>query len=201
MPRVRLRRRNHYKVAARRRIAPASSRALQHESSGGGIVKRTLILGIGNTLLGDEGAGVHALERIRALLGDAPDVDVLDGGTLAFMLLPTLEQYQRLIVIDAAQLNGPAGTVAAFEGEAYDEFLGRPRRSVHEVGLCDLMSMARLSDCLPERRALIGVQPEFVDWSETCSAPVAAALDEIALIAVGCVRRWRAEATTEQAAA
>lgn len=158
-------------------------------------MKRTLILGIGNSLLGDEGAGVHALERIRPLLGDAADVDVLDGGTLAFMLLPTLEQYQRLIVIDAAQLDGPAGTVELFEDEAYDEFLGRPRRSAHEVGLCDLMIMARLSDCFPERRALIGVKPEFIDWSETCSPPVAAALEEVAQIAVGCVHRWR-EATT-----
>ena len=156
-------------------------------------MKRTLILGIGNTLLGDEGAGVHALEHIRALLGDATDVDLLDGGTLAFTLLPTLEQYQRLIVIDAAQLEGPAGTVAAFESEDYDHFLGRPRRSVHEVGLCDLMHMARLTDCLPERRALIGIQPEFIDWSETCSPPVDAALDEVAQIAVGYVRRWREE--------
>jgi hydrogenase maturation protease len=154
-------------------------------------VKRTLILGIGNTLLGDEGAGVHALEPIRARLGDATDVDVLDGGTLAFMLLPTLEQYQRLVVLDAAQLNGPAGTVELFEDEAFDEFLGRPRRSAHEVGLCDLMIMARLSDCFPERRALIGIQPEFVDWSETCSPPVAAGLEQAAQYAVDCVRRWR----------
>jgi hydrogenase maturation protease len=163
-------------------------------------LKRTLILGIGNTLLGDEGAGVHALERIRVLLGDATDVDLLDGGTLAFMLLPTLEQYQRLIVLDAAQLDGPAGTVACFEDEAFDEFLGRPRRSVHEVGLCDLMSMARLTECHPERRALIGIQPEFIDWSETCSPPVAAALEEVAQSAVAFVRRWREETQGKVAA-
>jgi hydrogenase maturation protease len=156
-------------------------------------LKRTLILGIGNTLLGDEGAGVHALERTRELLGDAADVDVLDGGTLAFTLLPTLEQYQRLIVLDAAQLEAPAGTVEAFEGAAMDQFLGRPRRSVHEVGLCDLMSMALLSGCFPERRALIGIQPEFIDWSETCSPPVAAALEEVAQSAVAFVRRWNEE--------
>lgn len=173
---------------------------MQHESSGGGILTRTLILGIGNTLLGDEGAGVHALERIRVLLGDATDVDLLDGGTLCFMLLPTLEQYQRLIVLDAAMIDGPAGTVESYEGAAYDKFLGRPRHSVHEVGLCDLMSMAKLSGCFPEHRAIIGIKPEFIDWSETCSPPVAAALDEVAQRAVAFVRRWDDEHAARNAA-
>jgi hydrogenase maturation protease len=158
-------------------------------------LKTTLILGIGNTLLGDEGAGVHALGRIRERLGgDASDVDLLDGGTLSFTLLPTLEAYERLIVLDSAQLNAPAGTVACFEGPAMDEFLGRPRRSVHEVGLCDLMNMAQLSGCFPSRRALVGIQPELIDWSEACSGPVAAAIDDAAAQVVALVRRWRAEA-------
>jgi hydrogenase maturation protease len=170
------------------------------QQTGGDSLKSTLVIGIGNTLLGDEGAGVHALERVRALLGDATDVDLIDAGTLCFTLLPTLEAYRRLVVLDAAQLHAPAGTVASFEGLAMDEFLGRPRRSVHEVGLCDLMDMARLSGCFPQQRALIGIQPEFIDWSETCSAPVAAALDDAAQRAVGFVRRWDAEAATKVAA-
>jgi hydrogenase maturation protease len=163
-------------------------------------LKSTLILGIGNTLLGDEGAGVHALERIRTLLDDDADVDLLDGGTLCFMLLPTLEAYRRLIVLDAAQLNAPSGTVQSFEGPAMDEFLGRPRRSVHEVGLCDLMNMAQLSGCFPQHRALVGIQPEFIDWSETCSPPVATALDDAAERAVALVRRWNLEEATRAAA-
>lgn len=157
-------------------------------------MQTTLILGIGNTLLGDEGSGVHVLEHIRAQLGDDPDVELLDGGTLAFTLLPTLEKFERLIVLDAAQLESPAGTVAAFEGPAMDEFLGRPRRSVHEVGLCDLMNMAQLSGCFPARRALIGIQPGYIGWSETCTPPVVAALEDAAARAVALVRRWRDEA-------
>jgi hydrogenase maturation protease len=163
-------------------------------------LKSTLILGIGNTLLGDEGAGVHALDRIRALLGDDSDVDLLDGGTLAFTLLPTLESYRRLIVLDAAQLGASAGAVESFEGRAMDEFLGRPRRSVHEVGLCDLMTMAQLSGCFPEHRALVGIQPEYIDWSEKCSPPVEASLDEVARRAVEFVRRWDIEDAARDAA-
>ena len=179
---------------------PAIARSAPEDTPGGDSLKSTLVLGIGNTLLGDEGAGVHALERVRALLGDATDVELIDAGTLCFTLLPTLEAYRRLIVLDAAQLNAVAGTVASFEGPAMDEFLGRPRRSVHEVGLCDLMDMARLSGCFPQHRVLIGIQPEFVDWSECCSPPVEAALEEAARRAVDCVHRWDAEEAAKAAA-
>jgi hydrogenase maturation protease len=162
-------------------------------------LNRTLILGIGNTLLGDEGAGVHALEHIARRLGPDADVDLVDGGTLSFTLLPMLESYERLIVLDSAQLGGPAGTVQCFESTTMDEFLGRPRRSVHEVGLCDLMNMARLSGCFPAKRALIGIQPEFIDWSENCSAAVGAALPVAADHVVALLERW--DENTETVAA
>ena len=150
----------------------------------------TLVLGIGNTLLGDEGAGVHAARRLGELAGGRHGLQLLDAGTLSFTLLPTLENHDRLIVLDAAQLGAPPGTVKCFESAAMDEFLGRPRQSVHEVGLCDLMNMARLAGCFPARRALIGIQPEFVDWSNSPSDAVAAALDRAAGVALDLLDRW-----------
>ena len=61
-----------------------------------------------------------------------------------------------------------AGAIAPFEGAAMDEFLrSTRRRTVHEVGLIDLLDMARLRDCLPPRRALLCIQPGRIDWSET----------------------------------
>jgi hydrogenase maturation protease len=73
-----------------------------------------------------------------------------------------------------------------------DEFLqSSRRRSVHEVGLIDLLDMARLQDCLPLRRALLCIQPQRIDWCETLSAPVAAALTGAARMAEATLRRWR----------
>jgi hydrogenase maturation protease len=157
-----------------------------------------LILGIGNTLLGDEGAGVHALQRLHADSGNGT-VELLDAGTLGFNLLPTLEVHPRLIVIDAAELDAPPGTVRVFEGPAMDKFLARPRRSVHEVGIGDLLQMLRLGDNLPAWRALVGVQPLLIDWSEHLSPAVARSLDEMAAQVRALVARWNAQAA--QAAA
>ena len=152
----------------------------------------TLVLGLGNTLLGDDGAGVHAARRVAELGGRRPGLEFLDGGTLGFTLLPALQDHDRLIVLDAARLDAAPGTVRYFESGAMDEFLGRPRRSVHEVGLSDLLAMARLTGRLPARRALIGIQPEVVDWSDGPSKAVNAALDHAARLALELLDRWDA---------
>ena len=72
-----------------------------------------------------------------------------------------------------------------------DEFLtSTRRRSVHEVGLIDLLDMARLQGCLPRRRALLCIQPCRIDWSETLSTSVARALPEAARQAQVLLQRW-----------
>jgi hydrogenase maturation protease len=134
----------------------------------------TLVLGIGNTLLGDEGAGVHTVRALATRHADREDIRFLDGGTLGFTLAAAIESVRRLIVVDAAELETRPGTVRVFEGEAMDRFLGSTRRrSVHEVGLLDLMAVARLCERLPPRRALVGIQPQSVDWAEAPTPAVA----------------------------
>jgi hydrogenase maturation protease len=154
---------------------------------------KTVVLGIGNTLLGDEGAGVHALRALETRAGDLADVEYLDGGTLSFTLAAAIEEADQLIVLDAAQLNAVPGTVQLFEDDAMDRFLGNRRKaSVHEVGLIDLMVMARLAGRFPERRALIGIQPEYLDWAEAPTAAVAAAIPQVCDLALDVLERWRA---------
>ncbi|MGD8378058.1 MAG: HyaD/HybD family hydrogenase maturation endopeptidase [Gammaproteobacteria bacterium] len=131
-----------------------------------------LVLGIGNNLLSDDGAGIHVVEGLRT--GGCPaNVTLLDGGTLSFTLLEAVEEAATLIVVDAANLDAPPGTVRSFEGDAMDAFLGSGGgRSVHEVSLLDLLAMARLRDRLPARRVLIGIQPECTNWGDVASPPV-----------------------------
>jgi hydrogenase maturation protease len=73
-----------------------------------------------------------------------------------------------------------------------DEFLKTSRRrTVHEVGLIDLLDMARLLGCLPDRRALLCIQPGRIDWCETLSAPVTEAMPEAARRARATLERWK----------
>ena len=153
---------------------------------------RTLVLGIGNTLLTDEGAGVHSVRRLEAESEAGDGVDFLDGGTLSFSLAGPIAESNALIVIDASELGRSPGSVEAFVGERMDRFLGtKPKRSVHEVGLLDLMQIARLTGSLPERRALIGIQPASLDWGERPSVPVEAAIGVACERARELIDAWR----------
>lgn len=138
-----------------------------------------LVLGIGNPLMRDDGVGVQVARRMVAETRDLPGVQCLDGGTLGYLLAGYLEGVQGLIVVDAARMKAVPGTVAVFENEDMDRFLStHPNRSVHEVGLADLMVMALLAGDLPRRRALVGVQPEETGWGTDLSGKVA---DSVAL--------------------
>jgi hydrogenase maturation protease len=153
----------------------------------------TLILGIGNTLLSDEGAGIHALNLTRSEYADIPNLTFVDGGTLSFTLAAWIEDCDSLVVFDAAELQMPAGSVKTFAGADMDAFLGAAKRSAHEVGLMDLMDIARLTDHLPANRALIGIQPEHMDWGMQPTRAVHRALPIAVNEAVKLIETWNNE--------
>jgi hydrogenase maturation protease len=151
---------------------------------------RTLVLGFGNVLLSDDGAGIRLVERLRSELG-ADAAEFVDGGTLSFSLLPYVEATHSMLVIDAADVGGEPGTICLFEGAVMDEFLKTSRRrTVHELGLIDLIDMARLLDCLPDQRALLCIQPGRIEWCEDLSGAVAEVMPEASRRASATLERW-----------
>ena len=150
----------------------------------------TLILGIGNTLLSDEGAGIHALNLLQSSHPDLQNLTYIDGGTLSFTLAAYIEDCDNLIVFDAAELKAPPGTVRTMAGGEMDAFLGTARRSPHEVGLLDLFDIARLTESLPENRALIGIQPATIEWGMSPTPAVAKGLPCAVEQAVDLLGQW-----------
>ena len=151
----------------------------------------TLILGIGNTLLTDEGAGIHALNLFQSYHSSFNNFTCIDGGTLSFTLATYIEDCDNLVVFDAAELKSPAGTVKAMAGAEMDRFLGAARRSPHEVGLLDLFDIARLTDSLPANRALVGIQPGSMGWGMSPTAAVEQALPAAVKEAVMLLESWK----------
>lgn len=152
---------------------------------------KILVLGIGNTLLTDEGVGIVAMRELETRFGKHEDMEFLDGGTLSFTLAVPISECNALLVIDAAELGAAPGTVRSFVGDEMDRFLGENHKSsVHEVGLLDLRSISLLTGHWPEQRALIGVQPEVVGWGETLTSLVAAAMPEVCKIAADIIDRF-----------
>ena len=165
------------------------------------IQNRILVLGIGNTLLSDEGAGIHALNLMKSTFAGQTGFTFLDGGTLSFTLAAWIEDCRNLIVFDAAELHMPAGTVKTFESADMDAFLGAAKRSAHEVGLMDLMDIARLTGHLPTNRALIGIQPEDMHWGMQPTEKVAQALPKAVEQAAMLVQTWNTSLSNRAATA
>jgi len=104
--------------------------------------KKTLVLGLGNVLMGDEGIGVYvvrAVEQKLAELGLLGDVECLDGGTGGFTLLEPLEDADRIILIDAANDGNAIGTVSRTTPRFSRDY--PPTLTAHDVGMKDLLDM------------------------------------------------------------
>jgi hydrogenase maturation protease len=152
---------------------------------------RTLVLGLGNTLLSDEGAGVYVVRELERREPGNPDVEFMDGGTLSFTLAGPIESSQALIVVDTAQLDAAPGTIAVFEGEAMDEFVTTGKKtSVHEVSLMDLLAVTHLEGHLPQQRALVGIQPGVIDWGDGPTDAVATAIPKACEMVLQIMERW-----------
>jgi hydrogenase maturation protease len=153
----------------------------------------TLILGLGNVLLTDEGAGAAVLRALEPLAESDPRLSLQDGGTLSFTLAGPIAEASRLVVVDAANLGQPPGSVRVLQDADMDAQLAQHATSVHEVSLSDLFDIARLTESLPARRALVGIQPERIEWGSELSAPVAAAVPRAVAEIEALLRRWDLE--------
>jgi hydrogenase maturation protease len=109
--------------------------------------KKTLVLGLGNILLQDEGLGVHVVQEMQKMEWPS-NIELLDGGTGGFVLLSLFNEYEQFIIIDAALSHETQGTIKVIEPKFAKDF---PRSlSTHELGLKDLIESAQLLGKMPK---------------------------------------------------
>jgi hydrogenase maturation protease len=155
--------------------------------------KKVLVMGVGNTLLQDDGIGVHVTESLKMSQQSAPDVSFIDGGTIGLSLLPEIEDADAVIIVDASEIGEPPGSMRIFRNAEIDQQLSGKKRTVHEVALSDLFSAAAIRGRCPEERALIAIQPGSTDWGLEPTADVQAAIPGACEAISTMTRRWRDE--------
>lgn len=110
-------------------------------------MKKILILGIGNVLMGDEGIGVHTIKALEKK-SFPEDIDILDGGTGGFHLMAYFQEYKNIIMIDATMDKKPAGTVSLIQPKFASDF---PKSlSAHDIGLKDMIESITILGELPK---------------------------------------------------
>jgi hydrogenase maturation protease len=155
------------------------------------------VVGIGNNLLQDDGAGIHVLTHFEQHHSDL-DVSCLDAGTVGLALMDRLMDLDGLIAVDAMRLGKQPGTITVLEDEAMDAHLRNHHGSVHELGLSDILDGLRLCEDLPTNRALVGIEPECMDWGTEPTSPVAAAIPQASNVISELVRIWRRNGSSRE---
>ena len=136
-----------------------------------------LVLGIGNMLIGDEGVGCLAVEELNRRYTLPPSVECVDGGTAGFELLNILDSKEHVILIDALRDDRPPGTVIMVEGEQVPRAF-HARTTPHQLGICDVLAAAQLTDIMPKHLTLYGNEPKQLDVGIGLSPEVEAGMEK-----------------------
>lgn len=143
---------------------------------------KTLVLGIGNLLMTDDALGVKIVQKIQQEYSFSEDVAVVDGGTLGLDLLPMVEEADRLLIVDALEMNAEPGAVFKMVGDEVPKVLAN-KVSIHQMGGQDLLALAELQGYLPTELVVLGTQAGCVemglDMTDAVEATVPRILEEV----------------------
>jgi hydrogenase maturation protease len=143
----------------------------------------TVVIGLGNPLMGDDGLGLVALERLRTEYAIPPDVELVDGGTWGMNLLPVIEDAGRVILIDAIDVGATPGTPVRLERARLPRYLAT-KISPHQVDLRDVLGLAELRGTLPADTVAVGLQPDRVALGDGLSAVLRCRIDDLVALVV-----------------
>jgi hydrogenase maturation protease len=150
----------------------------------------TVVLGLGNPLLSDDGVGLVLLQALREAGTWDDGVELVDGGTWGLSLLPLLADCDRVLVLDAVRSGHDPGTVV--RGRAADiPALYTYPLSPHQIDLAEVLAAAELLGSTPEDLEVVGVEPLSTDGPcLELSAAVAAAVPRASAEAVRILTGW-----------
>jgi hydrogenase maturation protease len=141
-------------------------------------VRPTLIIGLGNPLLGDEGIGVRVIGELREL--ELPDgVELADGGTSGLRIISLMEGYQRVIIVDAADMDRLPGCVVRFTPSEAQFKTEETPLSLHQIGLVEALALAGALEVAPAEVVILGIQPGRIEGVVGLSPEVEGAIPRV----------------------
>jgi len=138
---------------------------------------RTLVLGLGNTILTDDGVGIRVAFEIEKLCSEP---DVLEASAAGFRIVDDIIGYEKLILIDSIKTgNAKPGTLFKFTLEDFEKTFGNT--SPHDISLFDALKVARAAgEDLPIEYVIYGIEAKETQiFSEKCTPEVEAAIPRI----------------------
>ena len=153
-------------------------------------VSEITVLGIGNTILSDEGFGVRVVEFLRDNYDFPENVALIDGGTLGVELTHFIVGTQKLLIIDSIDGGAAPGTIFHLrDGEIFKHFT--QKISAHEIGVQDILTTLEITGKKIPAVELIGAQPFSLDAGLELTPPMQKLLPVFVEKALEILRRWK----------
>jgi len=141
---------------------------------------KTLILALGNPLRGDDGIGSALLARLQETAVSFPNIILIDGGTPGLETALMFQGYDKVFVIDAANIGAKPGVWRRFLlSEVSLVQRANMNGTLHDAGLAEALALAEALNILPPEIILYAIQPESVDWEIGLSAAVQQTIPDI----------------------
>jgi hydrogenase maturation protease len=158
------------------------------------MAKKIIVLGLGNILNRDEGAGVYALKELEIILPEKikAAVELVDGGVLGMDLLPYVERASHLLILDAVDIGARPGEVREYAKDEIELFY-HGRISWHQLGFQEVLAVAKVRGKYPENVYLIGVQPADIKTGLGLSRKVKTSVQRMAKRAAEVLESWLGE--------
>ena len=142
-----------------------------------------VVLGIGNTILTDEAAGVRTVEAMERAYGMPSNVLVIDGGTSGMEMIEDLSNLDFLLVVDVVKTGAVPGTLVKISGSEIPVFF-RDKLSPHQIGLPDVLASLELLDAIPKEIVVLGVEPISLELGIEMTDTIAATIPQLMAMAV-----------------
>ena len=135
-------------------------------------MKKALIGGIGNVLLGDDGVGPYVVHLLEALYTFGENVEIADLGTPALDLTHRISGVDTVILVDSVASQDPSGSIQLYRQSDILEEGPSQRLDPHSPALSECLMAAELLGCAPENVLLVGIVGKSYEPGQALSAAV-----------------------------
>lgn len=142
--------------------------------------KNAAIIGVGNVLLKDDGAGVACIEYLEKSGMAPPGVKLVDGATMGLSLLDEIKKYEKVVVVDAVLMGKDPGSIGKFEAAKIISLKSDSNFSLHEIGLAEALKIGDKIGFDFSNVVIVGIEPKDVSRGEKLTDIVAEKIQALA---------------------
>ena len=143
--------------------------------------KETVVIGLGNLLLSDEGIGVHLIRKLSERQDNFPSVEFIDAGTGGMNVLHLIANRKKAVIIDCVKMGKKPGTIKRFEPTDVQTTKKMTHFSLHEADILRIIDLSKqLGEC-PQKIAIFGIEPESLELGQKLSKTLLDRIDAYAI--------------------